>query len=114
MVEVLRLAFPPRGLGLPGRDPGVGAGQHDAQHLVAEQLADDRLVLGAAVLDGVVQQPGDGLVLVAAVGEDDGGDAEEMAEVGHRCPLAGLLAVGGGGVEERLFEPGPELDEASW
>src|SRR5687767_12269236 len=35
-----------------------------------------------------------------------------MTEVGHRGPLPGLLAVGGGGVEQRLFEPGPELDEA--
>jgi hypothetical protein len=46
-------------------------------------------VLGAAVLDRVVEEADDGLVLVAALGEDDGGDAEEVAQVGHRRPFAG-------------------------
>jgi hypothetical protein len=69
-------------------------------------------VLDAAVLHRVVQQGGDGLVLTAADGQHDRRHAEEMTEVGDGRPLAGLRAVGGGGVEQRLLEAGAEHDEA--
>ena len=58
-----------------GKNIGVGATVHDPRHLFPE-AAPDLLArrVKALVFNGVVKQGGDGLILVAAVFEDDAGD----------------------------------------
>ena len=47
----------------------------------------------AVVLRGVVQQRADRFVFAAAIVQDDGGDAHEMADVGGLVAFAHLLAM---------------------
>jgi len=106
VLEVRLLARAPRGL---GGDVGVGAGEHEAGDHGAEAAADGgEGLLAALVLDRVVQQRGDGLVLVGSVLEDEGGDGEEVGDVGGGGALAELGGVEAGGVDEGLLEAGGE------
>lgn len=98
-VGVLRLRRVQLRLGLGG---AVRAVLHDGGHGLAELGADGRFVSGAAVLEHVVQQAGDGLVLVAAVLQHDAGDAQQVVEVGDGGALAELGGVGDAGVLDGL------------
>ena len=58
-----------------GENIGVGATVHDLRHLVPEAAADLLACrVKALVFNRVVKEGGDGLILVAAVFEDDAGD----------------------------------------
>ncbi|MOA07261.1 hypothetical protein D3C78_1269490 [compost metagenome] len=102
MGQVALLARPPLGLALV---EGIGAVEHHAQHAFAEVLVDLRGVLVAAVLDHVVQQGGDGLVLVAAVLQHQGADRQRVGDVGHCGALAQLAGVHVGGIAEGAGQP---------
>ena len=88
--QVSFLARPPRRLGLRVR---VGASAHDACHTRAEAVQDRRLVLGAAVLDAVVQKRGAGLVLVATILHHQRRDGKKVRHVGDRRAVADLAGV---------------------
>ena len=87
--EVLLLPLPP---GAFGDLRSVGAAPNDLGHAVAEAAADGLQRFDAAlVLDGVVQQAGDGLVLVAAALETSAATDSRCARYGspptfRRCP----------------------------
>ena len=106
MLDVGLLALEPR---LLRRRPGIGAVLDDAGDGVAEAAAD---VLEprppALVLRRVVQQRGDGLVLGAAVVEDDGGDREEVGQIGGAGSLAQLFGMRLVGVADGVVEAGGE------
>jgi hypothetical protein len=72
----------------------VGAGDDNLLDARAEAPADlVGLHLVRLVLEGVVQQRGDRLVLVAAVLEHDGGHADQVRDVGDLAALAELVLV---------------------
>ena len=81
---------------MPGLAFGLRASvsPDDAGDGVAELGADDGFVVCAAILEHVVQQGGDGLVFVAAVGEDQAGHAQRMVDVGGAGTLPHLRRVG--------------------
>ena len=60
----------------------------------------------AAVFDHVVQEGGDGLILVPACFEDEGGNAQHVGYVRNIAGLAGLAAVLLRGIDEGVFEAG--------
>ena len=64
----------------------------------------------AAILDDVVQEAGDGLVLAAAVLDDQGGDAQQVGDVGNSGALAQLGGVGDAGVIDGAGEALGERD----
>jgi hypothetical protein len=110
VLEVRLLARAPGGL---RRDVGVRARCHDVGDDGAEAAADGSEGLRAAlVLDRVVEEGGDGLVFVAAVLEDEGGDGQEVGDVRGGGALAQLPGVQLGGVDEGVFEAGGEHDRA--
>ena len=102
----LPVAAPGFGIGRGGLGFGgaVGAGQHDLRHCIAEAVGDGGFVGVAAVFDGVVQQAGDGLVLVAAVFDHQGGNGQQVAEVRDAGALAHLAGVGHAGVVHGVGE----------
>ena len=58
-----------------GENIGVGATVHDLRHLIPEAAANlFACRVTALVFNRVVKEGGDGLILVAAVFEDDAGD----------------------------------------
>ena len=77
----------------------IGAGVHHNDHTRAkefeEAVAQQRGAADflGAVLDGVVQKRGDGLVFVTTVFEDEGGDGEQVGDVGDVRAFAQLVAV---------------------
>jgi hypothetical protein len=102
VLEVRLLAGAPRRLGL---DVGVRAGRDDGRDDRAEAATDGGEGLRSAlVLDGVVEQGGDGLVLVGPVLEDQGRDGEEVRDVRRGGALAQLLRVEPGRVDQSLLE----------
>jgi hypothetical protein len=64
--------------------------------------------LAALVFHGVVKKRGDGFILVAAVNEHDGGDAEKVRDVWARRPLAKLRRVHARRVGQRAPESLPK------
>jgi len=83
------LALAPRPLGAHG---GVAAIQHDGGHLRPEALFDVRGG-GVGVLDGVMQEAGDGVVLLAAVLRQQRGHGEQVRQVRDPRPFAYLRPV---------------------
>jgi hypothetical protein len=63
-------------------------------------------MLLTAILDHVMQQAGDGLILVAAIVEDERADPQEVREVGDVRALAQLAVVVARGVVEGGGEAG--------
>lgn len=93
--EIAELSFAPVRLRFARHGDGIGAREHEARHTISELLADApfgrRPVLG--VLHGVVQEPGDGAVLVAPVLEDERAHRHEVGKVRDPRGLAGRLPV---------------------
>ncbi len=109
MLDVAAFAGEPGGF---GSLMGIGAGLDDAGDARAEFIADGGEGGQAAlVLDGIVEQSGDGHILVAAIAEDESGDTEEMADVGAGSVFAGLMLVKAGSVIESFAEARAERDE---
>ena len=104
MREVGFLPLPPRRL---GQGVGVGATFDDFDHCGAESSGD--LVardLPALIFDGVVQQRGDGLILVAAVLHHQRGHGQQVRQVRLARKLPPLIGMQRGGVGERFGESG--------
>src|ERR1700730_6725074 len=92
----------------PGRlrqSIGIGAGFDDpcnARPKLAADLLEARLA--ALVLDPIGKKSSDGFVLIASLGEDDRGNAEQMADIRASGTFAELRAVGSRRVNQRLIE----------
>ena len=100
--DVRLLALSPRRL---RRLVGVGARLHDVGDAAAEELTDaPECPVAALVLDGVVQQRGDRLVLVAAVLEDERRDAHEVRDIRDLRALSTLAGVQFARERERTVE----------
>jgi hypothetical protein len=115
MREVGELAFDPvaafgLGVGMVGLAFGgaVGAVLDDVGDGIAKLRADRCFMRGAAILDGVVQQAGDGLVFVAAELDHH----EQMVEVRDVRALAALRDMGDAGVIDGAAEAVGECSQA--
>ena len=113
--DVSALSFAPFAF-FTGNLVGIRAAIDDARDAVAEFFADFIEAREATpVFDGVVQQCSDGFVFTAAVLNDDGGNAEQVANVRLAFALAALVQMQLRGVtesfdetvrEQRLFDDG--------
>jgi len=83
----------------------IRAAIDDARYAVAEFFSNFVEAREAAlVLDGIVQQRGDDFVFAATMLNDDGGNAEQVANVGLAFALAALVQVEFRGVTERFHK----------
>ncbi len=103
VLEVRLLAVPPVAL-VPGATHVVRAGHDDLGHRGTESGPDLRLG-DMAVLDGVMQDAGDGLLLGPAVLQDQRRHRQQMRHVRDPSPLAGLIGVEVRRPSHRLGEP---------
>ena len=83
--------------------------RHDLVNGLAELFHDPLAVLGIAILQHVMQQPRDGLILRAAVLDDQGRDRHGMVDVGAVRPLAHLPGMRLGGQGQRGAVAGGEM-----
>lgn len=84
---------------------GFGTGIDELGDTIAELLVNLDAGGGPTlVFDRVMEEGGDGAVFVATVFKDEGGDAEEVADVGDGAAFAKLVGVEVGGVGEGLGE----------
>ena len=95
VAEVRLLALPPGRLRLPGDRDGVAAGHDDPRDPLAELLLDHLMGRLAVlrILDRVVEQRGDGDVLVGAVLEGQRADRHDVRHVRDARLLAHLRPV---------------------
>ena len=103
--KIVHVGFLPLFPGRLGNLSRVGAAHDDFGDVRAEPLADvPEPLQSAAVFHRVVQQSGDGLVLVRAVFERQGSHPQQMGDVGNRGSLSHLSGMGCLGVGESLSE----------
>ncbi|MEA2638268.1 MAG: hypothetical protein QOE18_1325, partial [Chloroflexota bacterium] len=95
VTEVAFLSLAPWRLGSAGDGDGIAAGHDDARHTLPELSVNAPVGCGAVdrVLDGVVQECGDGHLLIGAVLESEGAHRHHVGHVGDAGPLAQLPAV---------------------
>lgn len=106
MPQIIFFALAPGRLGV---GKGVAAALDDARDAAAELVADLGETRAASlVFDRVVEEGGDGGVLVTTVFKDDGSDAQEVPDVGTGGAFARLAGVQPRGVGERLAKAGAE------
>jgi hypothetical protein len=81
---------------------GIRACAHNAGHSFAKAFPDGRFIACAAILDDIVEQPGDSLVFIATMFKHQSRNRHEMGNIGNRRALAYLPGVRGGCKVERL------------
>ncbi len=100
--QISLFALAPRRL---GRLVGVAAAVDDFRHARAELPLDGLSGdCSALVLDGVVQQGGNGLVLVGPVLQHDAGHAKQVGDVRRAGKLAALRLVQPCGIDQGVGE----------
>lgn len=108
MGETALLSLPPWGLRLL---MGIGAGFDDGGYSATERCLDlvDRRV---GVLDGVMEQPGDGHVFVATRLEDERRRSKKVSDVRDVAAFAALVAMCLDGKGKCFDESGAEVSSA--
>ena len=92
-LKVRKIALPPRAPRRLGLCVCVSASAYNRGHARSESILNGPLMLGAAILNDVVEESGDRLVFIATVFEHDSGHSDDVRDGGNGCALTDLTGV---------------------